>query len=432
MVEDYLAKNLAAVEQKWPERAREITLAPELPDSILDATTPEPTLIIDSLHLASGYDQQAEAVVQAGQIRKNADYAWVYGLGAGRLPELLLQRSRLKQLTVVLFNPSVARAIFHSFDLTPWLADARLELRSAAQENAVFFPFAAVPPCLLLADDASARLRDLVLLEISTPYIHRKHGEKKQLLRQRIRENLPLIREDGDVASLYGTLAGKTVVVTGAGPSLADHYDWLRCNNKEIKIVATDASLIPLLEAGVEVDYVVCIDSHETRILPFFETERLAACARANLIYFPVVHPDVLKLWPGKRFTAYSRDQLYDEIRWELPRGNLFSSGSVIHPAVDFAVKAGADNIIFAGADFGFPGGRSHVAGSRAMALSTGKKHHWLLDGNGNRIRTAPSLRGFLRDLESYIALHPNVRFYNAGRRGAAIQGTDLIHQDMP
>ncbi len=428
-MEDFLANNLTALAHTWPQLAREISRAPDPATVTLDTTCPEPTLVVNSLHLSSGYDRRAEARIQASQIGKDADYAWVYGLGTGILPEILLQRPQLKQLTVVLFNPSVVRAVCRAFDLRTWLTDPRVELRSAAGEDSVFFPFAAVPPCLLLADTSSARLRDLVFLEISTPYIHKKHSEQKSLLQQRIRDNLPLVRKDGDVAALYGTLAGKTVVVTGAGPSLADQYDWLHAHRQEVVIVATDASLIPLFEAGITVDYAVCIDSHPTRILPFFQTDHLSMCSQATLIYFPVVHPDVLNLWPGQRVTAYSRDPLYDEIRAMIHKGNLFASGSVIHPAVDFAVKAGAAEIIFAGADFGFPGDRSHVRGSRAKKFAMGKKRHWLLDGNGGKLPTSPSLRGFLRDLESYIALHPAIRFYNAGRRGAAIQGTELLEQ---
>jgi hypothetical protein len=132
----------------------------------------------------------------------------------------------------------------------------------------------------------------------------------------------------------------------------------------------------------------------------------------------------VLQRWPGARLAAYSASPLYQDIRRELPRGELFSSGSVIHPAADLAVKMGAACIKLYGADFSFPDFVTHAPGAAfTRRIQKNSRQVWVLNAAGERVPTNPNMRGYLRDLEHYIAAHPQVNFINTGRRGANIAG---------
>jgi hypothetical protein len=86
----------------------------------------------------------------------------------------------------------------------------------------------------------------------------------------------------------------------------------------------------------------------------------------------------------------------------------------------------GAKRIILYGADFGYPSAQTHVEGSPAARTlaAADPTTPYLPDGYGRPMRTRADFRNFLRDLETYIAAHPQVMFVNTCRAGAAIAGT--------
>lgn len=422
--------NRGLLAERWPELTGWLESATQPVQVQPVFSTPQPTLQIDGIHLASGYDRRREARLQAGLIPPGSRRAWVYGVGLGALPEVLLERQDLLELFVVLFNPAVARASFAYFNHSAWLADPRVTLLTADRQDRVQFPFAAVPSCLQLAAEGAAPLRDRVFLELATPYIRQRFNEANGNLTARLEENISFVASDGDVAELFGTRPPKRILVAGAGPSLADHFHWLAGRAADTPLIAVDAALKPLCEAGIRPDVVVSIDALREGTLPFFSGLASEALHRVPLVYFPCVHADILATWAGPRLTAYPAQRAYQSLAHRHPKSVLFSAGSVIHPAVDLAVRMGAKEIVLLGADFAFPGGESHVCGSPASqpveAYSLG---HWVLDGQGERVPTLPNLRGYLRDLEDYIARCPGVRFLNGSRKGALIQGADFLEE---
>lgn len=423
-----LAANLAIVRTRWPEMAEKIEKTPPI-SVVLAAGYPQDTLVAEGIHLSSCNDRWAEAVLQASLVPPESLEAWVYGIGLGDLPRVLLERSRLERLFVVMLNPGVVGQSFGYFDHVDWLSDPRVIFMTGEGLDEVRFPFAAVPPCLQLADDASSRIRDLVFLELATPYIRRQHGAANEHLLVRLKENEGVMREDGDVASLFGSRNGETVLVAAAGPTLSHHFDWLgRQQTRHGRfLIAVDAAFRALAEAGIVPDMVVTMDANREGVLSFFEGIDLAPFKKTSLLYFPLVHADVLNLWPGPRLVSYVDHPLYVDLSSRLPRANLFSSGSVIHPAVDIAVRMGGARIVLCGADFSFPGGRTYVNGGQVRPRAVAIGEHWVLNGYGERVPTAPNYRGFLRDLERYICAHEKVVFVNASRAGALIKGAAFL-----
>ncbi|MBW2011805.1 MAG: motility associated factor glycosyltransferase family protein [Deltaproteobacteria bacterium] len=421
------AANRSVIEQRWPHIRKRMEEASGPKEVVFTRHTPQPTLFIDGIHLSSGYDQVCEAELQASLVPEESLHAWVYGVGPGQIPRVLLGRHRIKRVVVVIMNPGVAMQSFKYFDHSDWLSDSRVELVLGEYESDIHFPFAAVPSCLQLAAEPAARLRDLVFLELATPFIREKHSAENAELVHRLEENLKYVRSDGDAVKLFGSKKNSTIIVAAAGPTLSDHYRWIAEKQKNYPLIAVDAALRPLVNAGIYPDIIVSIDGNPA-VASFFKEIDLSLFEGKPLVYFPIVHEDVLKLWPGKRLTAYPNHSLYKTLIKKHPRGILYSSGSVLHPCVDLAVKMGASKMVLLGADFSFPGRQSHVAGCPVHSEKNGgPMQHWVLNGIGMRVATSANMRGYLRDLEKYIDKHPRVRFINGSKDGAHIQGTTCL-----
>ncbi len=420
--------NLKVIEERWPSLSDKLYAASvDAPDyEIIDQGAQ--TLVIDGIQLTSSFDRHREAALQATLIPKDSSRAWVYGMALGDLPRQLLKRPRLEQLTVVILNPALALLSFANFDHLDWLSDPRVVLSVAGTGTKPQRPFAAAPGSLLLTAEHASSLRDRLFLELASPFIHRKHQATPRF-NCRLETNSKRVAKDGDVAELFDGQKNKTVVVAAAGPTLSDHYHWLKEN--DLPLVAVDATLKPLLTAGIVPDWVVTIDGHDEIYSRFFHGIDASLLTGVPLVYFPAVATEILDKWPGPRLASYPDTAPYQDMARRFPKAKLFSSGSVLHPAIDLAVRMGANQIILTGADFCFPGGQSHVAGSGALPLSAGSGRHWVMDGFGNRVPTTPGLRGFLRDLEDYLAGHEQILFLSTDRRGAAIERVSYL-EDLP
>lgn len=161
--------------------------------------------------------------------------------------------------------------------------------------------------------------------------------------------NLDRIKHSGGVTELEGIHKGKPIVVVGAGPSLDLDLDLLVQNQNKFVIVAVDAAVLPLHKAGCRIDYVTTIerDLDATQIAFFKDLPEM----EAELIAFPVVHPEVLKAWPGSVRFTYRNYAWYAYFEKHWPMGILESGGSASHLAVKLALHLGAEKIYLLGCD---------------------------------------------------------------------------------
>ncbi len=423
MQSDFLQQNLQLIERRWPPLYQSLVKLTSPERAHFISETQQPTLLVDGIHLSSCFDSRSEARLQASMAPESATTVWVYGVATGDLQRELLQRPWLQRLEVVILSLELFRSCLRHFDHRDWLADTRSNLTLATATTDIRAPFAVVPACLKLIEPAAARVRDLIVLELDTGYLNSRIRGNRQF-QQQIDENLPLVKQDGDVELLFGRHGDRPCYVAAAGPSLSEHYEHLRGRGADNCLIAVDAALKPLLLQGIVPDYVVTIDGVRDHIMKLFDVD-LAPLKDIPLIYFPIVHGDVLKQWPGPRYAAYSNSPLYEKLMSHSPKGMLYAAGTVLHAAVDLAVKMGSCQLHLLGADFSFPGNKTHVASAVFCqpADQTGYQE-WLEDGHGQQVLTSKNLRGYMRDLERYIAQHPQVRFINTSRSGAAIMGT--------
>jgi len=422
----YFEQNLKLISERWPQLAERLhkTSDPEQVELVIDA--PEITLLINGIHLSSCYDRLREARIQAELVPEGSTLAHVYGLATGDLPRLLLSRSELKELNVLVMSLAVARASLAYLDHSDWLTNPRVNLLMASSESDLQFPFACASATLSLADDGGARIRDLLYLELATPYISLQHQSLEEELRERMRQNSDYVDRDQSVSVLFSSLQGKDIYIAAAGPTLSESFHLLAAQREKIFLIAVDASVAPLTRAGFIPDLVISIDAAPHLFDLFFAEIDPVKYSEVSLVYFPIAEKMLLERWPGQRFLAYSQNKLYDDLVKIHPQGCLFASGSVLHSAIDLAVKMGASRIYLAGADFSFPKGQSHAEGCAAHldVKDARLASYWVLNGRGERVPSCQNFRGYLRDLERYLALHPDLEFINCSLEGAKIEGT--------
>lgn len=423
---DYSINNLQLLQQRWPELFAKLEGASELAALEYIDAGETPTLLVNGIHLSSCFDRVGEARLQAAEVPQGSHSVWLYGVGCGDLQCELLSRDDLKQLDVVILSLPLLKGVLRHFDHQQWLGDGRVRLHLGESQRDIRAPFAVAPACLKIVDDGAARLRDLIVLELETRHINARVRNNPQFLQQ-IQENMALVAKEPSVEALFGTRHGAQFYVAAAGPTLRENYQRLKERDGDTLLIAVDAALKPLVREGITPDIVVTIDGVRDHIMALFDLD-LTRFAKTPLVYFPIVHRDVLQRWPGPRYAAYGSSPLYEELLLQHPKGLLYAAGTVLHAAVDLAVKMGGGKIVMMGTDFSFPGRRSHVANAVFCEDVAQSVHQeWVVDGHGGQVPTSKNLRGYLRDLERYIAQHPQVRFINSSRAGALISGAAYL-----
>ncbi|MBC3271586.1 motility associated factor glycosyltransferase family protein [Pseudomonas sp. SWRI81] len=387
------------------------------------------TLSVGGIQLTSRHDRLHEAQIQAASLPDKAQLH-VYGTGLGDLPGLLLERAGLQRLYVHILNGALFALVLQLLDQRQWLDDPRVELFYAGDHPDLFTPFFALPAELLLADDFNAKVRDRLVNEIHLTFNNREFDAQSPAIQQRLQECLPVLLGDADVAQLFGTCTGREVYVIATGPSLEQHFERLAAIRQRAErplFICVDTAYRPLREHGIAPDLVVSIDQRISfRHLPFEESDGIP------LVYLPMSDPTVLNAWKGKRYGGYCASPIYAHLREQYPRGQLHVGGSVIHPAVDLAVKMGAARITLFGADFAFPMNKTHAGWDDGdLGPPVNQARHWVRDGHGQRVSTQLNFRGYLCVLERYIAANPHVEFFNSSRAGALIAGASFNPEFM-
>ncbi len=415
--------SLVALIEVCPELARDIAQAPRIEWSFCDAQ--QQTLAVAGLQLASAHDPELEAELQAARVPSGSSEAFVYGIGQGFLPRALLQRPGMERVTVVLLNLSVARVVFEQTIQEDWIRDPRVRLVYLPDTREVHLPYCVVPPSVQLADTSCFALRDALMLRLQEQFVASAWSPRLDTICSYLKQNEALIASDPDVGQLFGKWPSREFLVLGPAPTLAAGLPKIEALQGSSVIVAISTALQPLIEAGITPDLVIMIDSESIDPL---KAEQRASFVDVPLVYVAEIQNATLVAWPGPRFVAYLDRPRYDDLRTRHPRQNLWTEGTVTHSAIDLAVQCGASRVSLFGLDFGYPGGVSHATGTPDFMRVRKSDHgRTLLDGWGNVISSDLNLMTYLRDIEQYIRLHPEVEFFRADRRGANLEGATWL-----
>lgn len=161
-------------------------------------------------------------------------------------------------------------------------------------------------------------------------------------------ENKDYLLNNPGIDDLKSAYKGASALIVGAGPSLDQNLDTIKKYNDRFVIIAADAALKPLLNHGIRVDYCTSIERLNAYQVPFFTDLNDVT---TDLVAFPVVHPDVLALYPGTVRMCYRNYSFYAYFEKAYPKGIIRCGGSTSHLAMRLADWMGCKRAFMIGLD---------------------------------------------------------------------------------
>ncbi len=327
--------------------------------------------------LHSRYEPAAEAAKQIAALATDGCVAfYLLGLGLGYTLEALRQQASDEAL-IFIFEPDLAllRAVLEKRDLSESIACGRVWFFHQADKTELFnrlMPQAAMlsmgfiavehAPSLRLHGEFFSQARRLIDEFVSYA---RTSLNTLVLNGQRTAENITLnlgwYRAAGSVERLRDRYRGRPAIVVSAGPSLRKNRHLLKQADGKAVLVAVQTTLKPLLEMGIEPQFVTALDYHDicTRFY-----ENLPSRLHTELVAEPKASNKIFGLWPGP--LSILGNQYADQLLAELPadKARLRSGATVAHLAYYLAEHLGCDPIIFVGQDLGFSDGLCYAPGT--------------------------------------------------------------------
>jgi hypothetical protein len=301
---------------------------------------------------------------------------FVYGLGLGHHIRALFERLG-GTINVFVFEPApaVVRAAIEHVDLSDLFDSGRLRIivdMDRGRLVELFTPMSATISAGLLELDhapsvaawpehfeqvrqTAQDLKSYCGTAINT-LLHNGRRTVENLL-----ANLPRYVTEPSVQRLAGVGSGKPAIVVAAGPSLRKNIHKLRALRDRAYIIAVQTTLKPLLDHGIEPDFVTALDYHDIS-RRFYEN--LPPGVKTELVAEPKVAGVVLGLHPGPLSLLGSDfvDNLLHESR--LSKTKLRAGATVAHLAFYLAEHLGCDPVIFVGQDLGFADGLCYTPGT--------------------------------------------------------------------
>jgi hypothetical protein len=232
------------------------------------------------------------------------------------------------------------------------------------------------------------------------------------------------------VNRLKDSFKGKPVIVVAPGPSLEKNVNELKRAKGKALIIACDTATRILLKHGIEPDVVVTIDYQPLNFFKLRGVDTSFAYLFPSLEvtpYTPINHK-------GRMFTYYHNEiseRLFADVLGA--KGLIKTGGSVLTDAFSIARHMGADPIILAGVDLGFPGMRWYADGSFDDGKFTGNlrsnkvEQIEIEDVYGNPMITYKSFYEFLKWFKKTIRTMENTTVVDATEGGAKIEGSLIM-----
>ncbi len=236
---------------------------------------------------------------------------------------------------------------------------------------------------------------------------------------------------------LSGAFRNRPAIIVATGPSLQKNISFLRKARGRALVIAVAQALRVLLAYDIRPDILCSIDFGEYN---YRELADAIGEADMPLLIHPQVYPRVPVAYQGDLFVAPDRHSLLVPPGGSAP-SPLGHALTVAQTALNLALAAGADPIVFTGQDLAF-GETSHVEGALARGRVTvngncvvmkGKQTDnvqeacWVPGYFGGRVLTNAVLYAFLEEIEATVRRHPDRRFINATEGGARIAGTERM-----
>ncbi|MCL2759540.1 MAG: DUF115 domain-containing protein [Treponema sp.] len=473
----YLEKNKAVLLKHYPGFWEDIIAQaggepPVNELKIETASTGDPTLCINGIHIHSPRDPQREGQRLAQAVSAEKGAVVVLGFGLGYAAQAAAELGR-PVIIVEKYNNLFFKAL-ELRDLTEFFSKYRVLFLVGGSGDGI--TSALVMAAELIANDAASagdngkkpvpsviynraligldeqwyktiesKIRTWGMKDDVNLATHRRFGQRWV---RNLSRNMSAINEYPGVYHLAGLAAGNAadplpVFLAAAGPSLDKIKPLLRDIYNRCIIVAVDTSLRFFVKNGIQPDFVLVVDPQ------FWNSRHLDRCVadpgtarQTALIAETAVYPPVLNLHFKNKFLCSSMYPPGTFIEKQVdPKGRLGAGGSVATTAWDFARTLGANEIWIAGLDLAFPELKTHFRGARFEEQSNSQSirfnpvEKWIVralrDGfpfkaksaNGGQVLTDRRLSLYAAWFEYQFNSNPHVQNYSFFQDGLAITG---------
>jgi hypothetical protein len=409
-----------------------------------------PTATYDDKYIHSRRDPYKEAEdIIAAQVPSRVTVGIFYGMGLGYLPEAF--RARYPDIDCLVIEPDISVFV---------AALAARDLRSVLSARNVTFLLATEPEQTAAVLERYAlscvqiiKLRSLfekdreyyTRLDYTIEYFMKKREVNKNTLRRfgklwirNLCANIRTIARAPGIERVTGVFKGLPALVIAAGPSLNGLLPALKQLADKMVVIAVDTSLAVCQENGIQPDFVVVADPQywNTRHLDYARPDGFI------LISESATNPRVFRKLHAPMFLGGSLFPLGRYLESVIGmKGKLGAGGSVATTAWDFARISGANPIMLAGLDLGYPFKQTHYRGSyfenqffntcSRWRPAEGLSFRYLysagpltIPANNNDVLLSDQRMVVYKYwFETQAKLHPQVRCKNLSAHGAQIQG---------
>ncbi len=378
-----LLANLAALWAVDPELAAAVEeVGADTPYRVEPSKTGDPTasqLLPDGrrIYLHSRYNprEEAQRLIKETDLEKFV-FFHLHGVGLGYHLELLHETAS-PESTFCIFEADMQllRVAFEARDMSKLISSKRVLFFTRLDKGGLFTRLTAHSPLITLG---TIDVDHPVSLQRSPEF----HAQMKSWLAEfasfartnlntlvlngrktleNIARNVGWFTATPGAERLEKAYAGKPAIIVSAGPSLRKNKHQLKDLKGKAVIIAVQTTLQPLLEIGVEPDFVTALDYHDI-CSRFFE--KLPPTLKTELIVEPKATPAIFAMHPGPLSTL--GNELAESLLREInPNKQRLRAGSTVaHLSYYLAEHMGCDPIIFIGQDLGFSDGLYYSPGT--------------------------------------------------------------------
>lgn len=377
---------------------------------------------------------------------------FVFGFADGRSIKKLLEKCDATNLLVVGIPDMEAFAVAIScFDFCNLWEDDRVKLvfPEIVFDTETFIQYAVdytrikllefciLPGYDILYHEMCEQYMDIVLDRMKNVIVNKSTQLSfNRLVPQRILSNTKRMIMHSNIRQLQMALKNYDLrnipaIIVSAGPSLDQNIHLLKEARGRALIIAVDASVRAVMQAGVRPDLLCSIDPKSP--------ERFLTDVNLDDVYWAcnqMSNSLLLKKY-GKHIFYYGsyrsiwENELEKQLGYEFPK--IATGGSVSTEAFMLSLYLGFRTIILIGQDLAFTGGVSHTKGiGNALGDNDAyiKKRHLVeVEGiDGTMLQTDFQMWFYKQWFEKMIRINQNrIRVIDATEGGARIEGTELM-----
>lgn len=238
--------------------------------------------------------------------------------------------------------------------------------------------------------------------------------------------NLPF--NEHPISLLENSLADKSVIVLGGGPTLDSGIEWIKANREQVIIAAVTRIALRLIKEGITPDFYAAVDPNDVS----YDNAKWVTTIEGQtlLLHTNYTHPALIGEWRNAH--------LFTDFRFpwntENEVKNLVTSGpTVTNTLIQLMVHLGARNIYLLGVDFCYGAhGETHESGSIEAKLG-GAAHHTDLrieTYSGRMALTNTVFYQAAKSLEKFAEIaykERGTRIYQLGKESARIENIPLM-----